>query len=352
MFDAFGGIARIARATALALSHLASDRLGLSVHVLHDSGKHRDARYLSEADSYTAHRGNRVSLAGAILSEVLSRPCGLVLFCHVNLSTLSLVFPRSLPRIIVAHGIEVWEPLPRHRNAALRRATKVLAVSEYTRDRLIDVQNIQSERTAVLYNCIDPFLGSPVPGLEDADNPFFLCVSRLDASDVYKGVDLLIRAFGRAAPFIPGWSLTIAGTGSDAARLRAVAARSPARIGFVGAVADEELRDLYSHCSAFVMPSRKEGFGLAFLEAMSMGKPVIAAAAGGVPEVVLDGVTGVLLRDSDIDALADLLATLAKDPALRRRLGEAGRERCVGKFTFAEYERRLQSEVRRVISTR
>jgi glycosyltransferase involved in cell wall biosynthesis len=84
----------------------------------------------------------------------------------------------------------------------------------------------------------------------------------------------------------------------------------------------------------FVLPTRGDAFGIVFLEAMAHGTPVVASAVGGVPEVVEDGVTGVLAPPGDPDAFAEAIGRLAGDPALRRRLGEAGRRRLAERFSI------------------
>jgi glycosyltransferase involved in cell wall biosynthesis len=83
----------------------------------------------------------------------------------------------------------------------------------------------------------------------------------------------------------------------------------------------------------FVMPSYYETFGISCLEAMAFGLPVVATRAGGLPEVVEDGVTGLLVPPGDTHALAEAIGRLLRDPDLRRRLGEAGRERVLARFT-------------------
>ena len=89
------------------------------------------------------------------------------------------------------------------------------------------------------------------------------------------------------------------------------------------------------------MPSRQEGFGLVFLEAMALGKPVIAGPLGGAREVVEDGVTGFLIAPDDLETLTSRLIRILQDEVLRRRLGAAGRKRVEQNYIFARYQDRL-----------
>jgi glycosyltransferase involved in cell wall biosynthesis len=94
---------------------------------------------------------------------------------------------------------------------------------------------------------------------------------------------------------------------------------------FVGQLPLAELRRLYLEADALCLPSYREGLPLAVLEAMAMGLPVVASRVGAVPDVVVDGVTGILVRPGDVDALRSALSLLADDPEWAGALGEAGR---------------------------
>jgi glycosyltransferase involved in cell wall biosynthesis len=89
------------------------------------------------------------------------------------------------------------------------------------------------------------------------------------------------------------------------------------------------------------MPSRQEGFGLVFLEAMSLGKPVIAACVGGTPEIIVNGVTGFLVAPDDLQGLELRLTQLLQNETLRGEMGEAGRKRVEEKYSFVRYRERL-----------
>jgi glycosyltransferase involved in cell wall biosynthesis len=114
------------------------------------------------------------------------------------------------------------------------------------------------------------------------------------------------------------------------------------RVHFIGDAADADLAALYRRCTAFVLPSGKEGFGIVFLEAMYFGAPVIAAAAKGALDVVRDGETGLLVRFGDCVAVKDAIERLEADQGLRERLCAASRATVVddGPFTFSRFAAR------------
>lgn len=164
-----------------------------------------------------------------------------------------------------------------------------------------------------------------------------LFVGRVD--DHRKGFDLLRAAF--AARRRPGWVLTAVGRVSPETRA-ALEAEFGAAVRVLGAVPEEALEREYARCDIFCMPSRYEGYGLTYIEAMRYGCAVVGAGEGGVPEVIPPG-TGIVAPTGDAAALGDILARLADDPAERARLGEGGRA-WAAPFRWAAIAKRLERE--------
>ena len=105
------------------------------------------------------------------------------------------------------------------------------------------------------------------------------------------------------------------------------------QVFFEGRVTDSILRDAYKTCDVFVAPSRFESFGLVFLEAMRVAKPVIGCLAGGMPEVVSHEVNGLLVQPGDVEALSEAILSLAGSEKLRTSMGDAGEKIFLNKFT-------------------
>ena len=118
------------------------------------------------------------------------------------------------------------------------------------------------------------------------------------------------------------------------------------RVTFLSRLSYPEVAACYSACEIFALPSRGEGFGLVYLEAMARGKPVIGGAHGGAPEVIDDGKTGYLVQHGDVPQLAMSIETLLADPALAREMGARGRERLNRDFKFSVFAKSLKKILR------
>ena len=169
-----------------------------------------------------------------------------------------------------------------------------------------------------------------------------LIVGRMAADELYKGHDLLIDVWPRVLAAHPGAELYIVGDGTDRARLEAKAAATSLgrSITFTGRVEDDALARLYRECRFFVMPSRDEGFGLVFLEAMRAGKACIGGR-GAAAEIIEHGETGIIVDPSNADEVRDAVTRLFDDDDASRRLGQAGESRYRTMFTGAHFRSRL-----------
>jgi phosphatidylinositol alpha-1,6-mannosyltransferase len=151
---------------------------------------------------------------------------------------------------------------------------------------------------------------------------------------------------------IPEARLVVAGDGDDRARLQAKAAGlgMADRVLFTGFTSEATLMELYRRCAAFAMPSRGEGFGLVYLEAMRAGKPVLAARGSAAEEIVVDGTTGLLADPDDREELRDALGRLLGYPGEARRMGEAGFERWRRELGAERFRERLWPLLARLIA--
>jgi phosphatidyl-myo-inositol dimannoside synthase len=348
-FSDVGGIQQVGRHTAAVLVEKARERkLDCELLGLNDP---------AGAGSFRVGR-NEYSFRGfargksALLLHLLRRlPRLEVLYLgHANLAPLGLLLRMVVPGIeywVVLHGVEVWHPLPLVRRFALRSAGRVLSVSSFSADRAVHAQKLNRHRVFLLSPALDPsFLHAacdrpPVP--LPPGGRVLLTVGRLISAEPGKGVDSVIRVLPDVLKLIPNLLYVVVGGGDLLPHLEELARASPARdrILFLGKLQLEQLKSLYARADIFVMPSRQEGFGLTFLEAMALGKPVIAGDYGGTPEVVQDEVTGFLVDPEDLERLAGRLIQLLQDEGLRRKLGEEGRRRVEQNYTFMDFQERL-----------
>lgn len=178
---------------------------------------------------------------------------------------------------------------------------------------------------------------------------YLLFVGRLHAS---KGLEVLLGAVSRVFPEFPDFRLLVVGDGPDEGRLRTLAEHLglDGRVQFVGRVTEEgELARLYSRCSAVVLPSYFEGFGVVLLEAMASGKPVIASDIPGPRDIVSHGQDGFLFPPGDVGSLARVLTDVMSDRDLRARLGRRGRREVEQNYTFQNTARSMLTTIRAVL---
>jgi glycosyltransferase involved in cell wall biosynthesis len=164
------------------------------------------------------------------------------------------------------------------------------------------------------------------------------------------GIRELILAFRRIADAFPDARLVIVGGGEQYADLQAlvISLGMERRITLAGPVGHEQIPKCLHGFDLFVVPSLSESFGVAAIEASATGLPVIASRVGGLPEVVLDGETGLLIPPGDVDALADAMSRLLGDPVLRAQMGQAGRQFVLEHYRWQDNARlmeRLYSDV-------
>jgi glycosyltransferase involved in cell wall biosynthesis len=297
--------------------------------------------------SIAGFSGNRHRFALGVWGALMRERYGQVLIGHVNFLLMSCVAmaacARRAPRsLLVAHGIEVWSHIGGLRRPALRRIDRILCVSHYTRQRIIDqVPGIDTARLTVFPNALARIWRRIAPVLPRRPFPdrFILSVTRLEPGDRYKGIASVIEAFSMLGD--QSLHYLVVGHGSDVEFLKTVAKHHgvEARVHFLRGVSDTEMATLYQKCEAFVLPSGKEGFGIVFLEAMFFGAPVIAAQEKGATDVVRHEETGLAVRFGDTMAIRDAIELLSTDAELRARICDGGRSLVGdgGAFTFERF---------------
>jgi glycosyltransferase involved in cell wall biosynthesis len=254
---------------------------------------------------------------------------------------------------------EPEEPLHRvgtfMEDEAIGRADRLLAASrsiaEFTAGRGVTAR----DQIDVVLGAVDTELFSPAaaPAIPTGEIRL-LFVGSIVAN---KGVRTVCDAFLRLAPAHPELSLTIAGEGDEemAAQMQVDAARAGLadRLELLGFVEHAELPALYRSADLVAAPSQFEGgLGMVYLEAMASGLPVIATAAGGAAEAVLDGETGILLERGDVPETAAAIERLAADASQRRRMGAAARLRAEREFSGERYAERVAEAYGRAIERR
>jgi glycosyltransferase involved in cell wall biosynthesis len=324
----------------------ASHDAALDVVSLRDPRGWQDRRYVARAVTGCEDNRYRFALQSAL---ALARPYDLLIVGVVDFGVL-LTIPRLLcrraPILTIVHGIEVWKELTRSERAALTQATRVMSVSDYTAREVIERHRVRPERLVTVPIPLDPEFVSEADSITDPPRPgSVLTVARMNVIDREKGVETLIRAVAEARPSLPGLRCTIVGDGEDRPRLEQLSRELGVAdaVRFTGGIDDRELHTYLAGTEVFALPSRKEGFGIVFLEAMYYGKPVIAGAHGGSVEVVDDGVTGLHVQYGDVSGLAQALRELLGDDRRRAEIGAAGRAAVEQRFAFDRFSQRVEA---------
>ena len=272
---------------------------------------------------------------------------------HTHLSTASLLGSwgaraAGIPAIATVHGLNT--------RTCFNWAHAIIAVSNAVKQHLVD-QGIAPDRITVVHNGVDlralsrPDESAPTKqqwGLP-VTAPVLITVGRLAPK---KGHRDLLEAVSKLLES-PRWRevrLLIVGTGVLSAELK----RDAERLGLAGRVTltgfQQDVVPFLQAADIFVLPSIQEGLSLSALEAMALGKPVVACRVGGTPEVVVDGETGVLVAPGQPEELASALERLLAAPERARAMGEAGRRRVEDAFDFEQMVTKIEGVYRSLIS--
>lgn len=210
---------------------------------------------------------------------------------------------------------------------SLRRSDAVACISRHVREvaGARAGRDLQADATRIVYNGVDTDHFAPRSAERAAGRTQFLALGRLDRR---KGLDIAFEALART----PAAELDVVGDGDERSSLEALASRLSIqdRVRFRGHMVD--VRDAIAKADVVLSSARQEGLGIALLEAMAMGRPVVAFPTGGVPEIV-DDQTGWLTAESSVDALASAMNAAVSAPVERERKGAAARRRVVDRFS-------------------
>ena len=330
-----GGVSRVARLMARVLAEEAlAGRCTVDGVVLSDRTPSPGLGV-----QFQLAKGSRAKFVAAVSSALFSQTHFVYDCAGMARSHQWLPLPRR-PNLVFIHGIEIWAEThhPKQLRAA-SRANLVVANSDHTRLRAADPQLATAPVCWLATEQDDP----PSARQAESGPPRVLILARLDDA-AYKGHIELIRCWPAIRAAIPEAVLTIAGSGPAGSRYRKLAADlgTPAEsIEFRGFVPEDKMPDLWAKTSILAMPSRGEGFGLVYIEAMRYGKPVIASVQAAGPEVNLEGVTGYNVNLEKPDELPDRIIQLLRDRELAERLGANGAARWAEHFRFSAFRERF-----------
>lgn len=298
-------------------------------------GRIRELTFLTTGVSWTLER------------EIHARSAALI-HAHLGVdgaAALPLARRLGLPLVVTFHGYDAaatdsaarargyrYRVYIRRRAALKRDARLFIAVSEFTRRRMVE-SGFPEDRVVVHYIGIDTELFHLEPAV--VREPVVLFVGRLIEK---KGVTYLIEAMRHVQAQIPSAELVIVGKGELKNALERQASDAAVRARFLGSLRSEEVRGWMSRAQVLCMPSvvaadgDAEGLPIVGLEAMAMGLPIVGSVSAGIPEAITDGEHGLLARERDSGSLARHIAALLGDAALRERISRAALDRVRERF--------------------
>jgi glycosyltransferase involved in cell wall biosynthesis len=254
---------------------------------------------------------------------------------HGSRGTLYAGLAARRPRVPVIWHVRIADRDPWLDGLLLRLSTRVIAISKAVESRFDG--RCQADKVCVVYNGVDPaYWAPPEPRARTGAPPTVLCVGRLSPE---KGQATLLQAVPLVRRQVPSARFLFVGAdvAGEAERLRGVAEILGVRDAVEFRRWMPDPRPAFGEADLIAVPSRSEGFGRVLVEAAFLAIPAVASRVGGIPEVVVDGQTGLLVPTDDPAALAHALATLLRDPDLRHAMGQAAREHALARFTIRQH---------------
>lgn len=320
---------------------------------MYDNNTHTDQRYIAKS-SFKGFGGKRVSFALALIKKAFSTDK--LILSHINLLLFGKIVKRLKPSakiILWAHGIEVWRAIPNWKKKFLQEKSEIWAVSNYTKHQLIERHQIPSANIKVLNNTIDPFykvsedFSKPSNLLERYQikpNDFVLfTLTRLSATEHAKNYDLVINAVKALKDRLPQLIYVIGGKADEQEQIRLTQLiekhKLTESVKIIGFIEEREIEAHYHLADCFVLPSKKEGFGIVLIEAAACGCQVIGGNVDGSTDALLNGELGqIVAPDSEveiIEAIQKAIHNTQHQPKLQQELTlqDFGFERYIDKVS-------------------
>lgn len=329
-FSATGGIEKVCRILGKALYEESIENNGLlQVGSMYDKQQHAWGNSYFPAENFSGYGVNKLRFIQEMVRTGIKS--NLVILSHINLLAVGWLIKKLSPDtklILLAHGIEIWYPLSSGKRKLLHCCDKILAVSNYTADKICESHGLPSHRVMVLNNCLDPFL--PLPSITKKNktllykygfletDTIIMTLTRLSSGERYKGYDKVIEAMASLKLKHPSIKYLIAGTYDKKEKtfvenlLKKLDLQKTVIIP--GFIAEELLEAHFAMSDVYIMPSRKEGFGIVFIEALYYGLPVIAGNMDGSADALLNGELGILVNPVNISQIEKAIDTIITEP--------------------------------------
>ncbi len=335
-FSFTGGIEKACRSLLYAIQQ--NEDVELSTFSMYDDHTHANQRYLTKS-YFKGFGGKRVSFALALVKKAFSTDQ--LILSHINLLLFGKIVKRIKPSakiILWAHGIEVWRVIPNWKKKFLQEKAEIWAVSNYTKHQLIERHQIPSANIKVLNNTIDPFYKvatdfSKPNNLQQryhikSDAFVLFTLTRLSATEHAKNYDLVINAVKVLKDQFPQLMYVIGGKADEQEQIRLTQLiekhELSENVKIIGFIDEQEIEAHYRLADCFVLPSKKEGFGIVLIEAAACGCQVIGGNVDGSTDALLIGGLGQLVNpDSEaaiMEAIQKAIYNTQHQPKIQQEL--------------------------------
>jgi phosphatidylinositol alpha-1,6-mannosyltransferase len=314
---------------------------------------------------YRGFGENKLKFTIASIIKAFQSDC--IILGHINLAIIGFLVKLVAPSkkiVLICHGVEVWSPVSFIKMRILKSAKKILAVSSYTKAQIIKTHNIPAEKIDIFPNTIDAYFKLPQSfeksnallnkyGFEKSDFVLYtLC--RVSSREQYKGYDYVIQALGQLQEKYQNIKYLVAGKYDEEElnRLKKLVAdnKLEGKVQFAGYIDDKEIIDHYQLGDVYIMPSRGEGFGIVYIEALACGSKVIAGNADGSADAVANGALGKLVTPTSVEEIADAIEYYYNERANQTvNNKQALQQDVVARFGFEQYKTRLANIIPTII---
>ncbi|MBC7744083.1 MAG: glycosyltransferase family 4 protein [Flavobacterium sp.] len=350
MFSLTGGIEEVCKVFSRALFDMGFKLSGFKVFSMCDKSSERDSRYTSKADYIGFNYWRTPFVIKSVIEGIRSN---IVVLSHINLLIVALIIKKLSPQtriIVYAHGTEIWRKISKWKKTFLLNHCEFWAVSNFTSQKIQEFHDINSRQITIIPNCLDPFLIIPEDFNKPADlmkrynllpeQPILYTLTRLSSSELYKGYDQIIECLPQLINNFPNMHYLLAGRADkkESARLKSLIKKLgiSSHITLTGFITAEELSDHFLLSDVFIMPSRKEGFGIVFIEAATCGCKIIAGNMDGSAEALLNGKLGTLVDPGDKEAILNAIHNHLKKPRSIKDC-QTTQNLCLEHFNYKQY---------------
>lgn len=359
-FSSTGGIQKMTRVLAHSLFTLSrKNGWNFKLASLYDSNDDLMPQYVPSA-SFEGYRHQRLYfLWKTILSPAKN---DVIILSHINLALAGLFIKLIHPRTqiwLIAHGIEVWRPLPYHKRRLLNKCDKVLCVSHFTRSQLFKWHRTSPDKCVVLNNVLDPFMNLPREFSKPAhllnryglnqNHKIIFSLTRLASTELYKGYDRVIKAIANLKANHPNIKYVLAGAYDEAEGRRVKQLINESKLDdaviLTGYIPEQELAEHFLMADNFVLPSKKEGFGIVFIEALACGLPVICGNVDGSLDAIRNGELGKAINPDAEHELENAIAACLANP-LTIDDKKLLQQKCLQYFSELNYVETLQTMIK------